>query len=619
VALVAACPGLHAAEVPDAALKPVPLAALHYGDALFHFFQDDYFGAIVRTEAYKAQGRLKPHEADAELLLGGLYLSYGQHTRAAEIFRRLLADESTPQGVRDRAWFHLGKVLYARGYYDESGDALRRAGGSLPPDMAAERTLLLAQGLMQLGRFEDAAGELESWQGPAVWQAYGRFNLGVALVRAGRVDEGLGLLDAVGQIEASTEEMKSLRDKANVALGYAQLQAGRPAEARTALERVRLSGPQSSKALLGAGWADAAEERYTEALGPWSELHGRGLLDAAVQESYLAVPYAYARLTADRQAAAYYEEAIAAYESERRRLDESIDAIREGRMLQAVLESDRDQRQGWFWQLSTLPDAPESRYLYHLLAGNEFQEALKQYRSLDFLQGNLERWMTDLDAFGAMVDARRQAYAERLPAASQRLAAVDVESLDARRDALHARLEGALRAGDWSALAEGDEARQLELVRRVEAELAARGDDPGLADARDKVRLARGVLQWRLEGAGKARAWRVNRSLRQLDKRLFEVRSLYRSVTEAIATGPARNDAFGERIAAIEPRLEKLAVRVTAARQRQGEYLASLAIGELREQQARLAEYSVQARYALAALYDRATGSPAATTSGVAP
>ncbi len=618
VTLAVAAPDLRADYSPDG-LAPVPVLDLHYGDTLFYFFQDDYFEAIVRAEAYTAQGHMRPHAADAELLLGGLYLSFGQHTRAASIFRRLLDDPATPPAVRDRAWFHLGKVMYARGYYDESGDALRSAGDSLPVAMAAERKLLLAQGLMYRGRYDEAVAELEGWSGPADWQAYGRFNLGVALVRAGRVPQGLALLDAAGRLEATTEELKSLRDKANVALGYAYLQAGEPASARIALERVRLTGPQSSKALLGAGWADAAEQKYADSLAPWSELRGRNLLDAAVQESYLAVPYAYARLSADRQAAEYYESAVVAYDEETRRLDESIEAIRSGRMLEAVLASDRGDHQGWFWQLATLPDAPESRYLYHLLAGNEFQEALKHYRALDFLDGNLAHWSENLDVFAAMVEARRQAFDQRVPAAAERLAQVDIEAMDVRRDSLHARLDGALDAGDWSALASGDELRMLGLIEGVEADLAARPEDPGLDDARDKARLARGVLNWRLQSDGRERAWRTGRGLRELDAQLFDTRTRYRAVTEAMAAVPERNEEFTARIASLQPRLGDLVQRVAAARLRQGEYLASLAVGELEAQKARLAEYSVQAGYALAALYDRATAATVAPAGGVSP
>ena len=173
----------------------------------------------------------------------------------------------------------------------------------MPADVEAELRLLMAQDFMHRDRFDRAAEELAGWNGAPDWTAYARFNLGVALVRSGRDTEGLVLLEQVGTIPGDTEELRSLRDKANVAAGFALLRAERPADATRVLQRVRLNGPQSSRALLAAGWAAAAQGRYEQALGPWMELQGRDVLDVAVQEAQLAVPYALARLGAAKQAA----------------------------------------------------------------------------------------------------------------------------------------------------------------------------------------------------------------------------------------------------------------------------------------------------------------------------
>jgi len=79
---------------------------------------------------------------------------------------------------------------------------------------------------------------------------------------AGRLDEGARLLEEVGRVERRSKELNALRDKANLALGYALLQANRPLEARPVLERVRLEGPLSTKALLGVGWAESATANF---------------------------------------------------------------------------------------------------------------------------------------------------------------------------------------------------------------------------------------------------------------------------------------------------------------------------------------------------------------------
>jgi len=604
-ALAAVGPALPAQGAPEAGLQPVVIQAPHYGDVLFHSFQEDWFDAIVRAEAYAEQGLLGPHAGDAELLLGGMYLSFGQHERAADVFRRLLAAPSTPPAVRDGAWFYLGKTLYARGYFEESTDALRRSSGQLPASMEAERRVVLAQGLMQLGRYDEAARQLEDWSGPPDWQAFGQYNLGVALIRSGRLAQGLALLERVGTSDAPTEELRSLRDKANVAMGYANLQEGNPAAARTALERVRLNGPQSNKALLAAGWAAVAEDRFEQALVPWTALRDRDVLDSAVQESYLAVPYAYAKLTAERQAAVSFEAAIAAFDGELRRLRESMEAIRSGKLVKALADFQEDDGSGTFRDLQSLPDMPETRYLYHLLAGHPFQEALKDYRALGFLTLNLGRLAGDLDAFDGLVQARREAFDRLVPTASARIEAIDLAGLDRQRDALRAWLERAREEGDWSLLAEGDEQRQLAMMAGVEATLDARPGDPALADAREKARLERGVLAWRLDAVGEERAWSTDRELRRLDVQLALTRERLRSARAALITAPVSNEQLTRRIQRLRPRLAEAAGRIAAARQRQGDYLAALAIEALEAQRARLAEYSAQARYGLAALYDR--------------
>ena len=54
-------------------------------------------------------------------------------------------------------------------------------------------------------------------------------------------------------MSASKPELIALKDRAHLALGFAYLQKKNPQQARLALERVRLSGPYSNKALLAIG------------------------------------------------------------------------------------------------------------------------------------------------------------------------------------------------------------------------------------------------------------------------------------------------------------------------------------------------------------------------------
>jgi hypothetical protein len=94
VALAACASG--SVSIAGTKTKPgIEIQDLHYGEVLFHFYQDDEFTALTHLLAAREVGRVEHHSADAELLLGGLYLSYGQHTKAGEIFDRLLTDNSS--------------------------------------------------------------------------------------------------------------------------------------------------------------------------------------------------------------------------------------------------------------------------------------------------------------------------------------------------------------------------------------------------------------------------------------------------------------------------------------------------------------------------------------------
>jgi hypothetical protein len=607
----------------DAEKLPITrIRDLHYGDALFYFYQDEEFEALTRLLAYEHWNRMPHHADEAQLLEGGLYLSLGMHNEAGERFARLLTND-VPTGVRNRAWFYLAQVWYARGYLEKADAALRKVNGRMSPELEAQKELLFGNVLMHEGRYDEAIRLLSLWRAPEggrrIWSGYARFNLGVALVRNGRLADADPFLTAVGSMIAPTPELLALKDRANLALGFAYLQANQPARARTALARVRLSGPYSNKALLGTGWAEAALGDYQGALTPWMELRSRDLLDAAVQESYLAVPYAFAKLNANAQSAEYYESAVQSFNAENGRIDEAIARIEKGDMLQRVLTSEQGARYGWFWQLKNLPDAPESRYLYAVLAGHDFQEGLKNYRDLVYLNGTLGRWDESMAAFEDMIETRERAYTERLPRADALLASGAVKKLQQRNTTLANELRSIETGGDMSALGTAAEREQWARIQRVEAALAGAPETPEYADLRARLALVKGVLEFSLNDAFKARVWQEHRALKDLNLALHEAQSRWIRVERDRRNVPTNTGEFAARVTALKQRIDALQTRLAGTEHKQGGLLASLAAHELEQQKDRLSTYQIQARFALATMYDRAANAEAARTPAPAP
>ena len=617
--LVAALAGMaQAAQHDPQKLAPIRVQDLQYGDVLFHYYQQDDFEALTRLLAYQHWNQLPHHDLDSQLLLGGLYLSLGLYNEAGERFTQLLTP-NVPQGVRNRAWFYLGQIWYARGYLDKAVDALRQVQGKLPEQQEAQKIHLLANALLRQGHFDEAIALLKAFNGPPDWLAFAQFNLGVALVRQQRMAEADTNLTAVGTLTSARPELLALRDRANLALGFAYLQANQPDKARVPLERVRLNGAYSNKALLGLGWADAALGDYQAALSPWTELRHRSLLDSAVQESYLAVPYAYGKLEANAQSAQDYEAALTSFAAEQTALDGAIGRIQSGKMLDELLADDEQTHYGWFWQLRNLPDEPESRYLYTIMAGHDFQEGLKNYRDLTFLGSTLDVWSDSTQAFGDMIDTRERAYAQRLPQVDQLLASGAVDQLQHRRDDLDARLASIDAREDVAALGSSQERAHWEQIRQIEDALNGAPRDEKSDALRERLRLLKGVMFYQLTDAFKARQWQERRTLKDLDLALHEAQSRWIRVDRARRSVPTNTGEFATRLAGLKTRITELQARLSGAEHAQQGYLQQIATAELSAQKDRLDAYEVQARFALASMYDKAANGDATKPPPAAP
>lgn len=594
-----------AASAADDNPEPIVVKDAHYGEILYYFYQEDYFPAIVRLLAAQEQAKVVDHADEAELLKGGLYLSYGHHLEAAEIFERLLADNVDLE-IRDRTWFFLAKIWRQRGYLDKAQQALDNIEGELPKNIEREAKMLQAQLLIDGGEYDRAIALLQDWKGKTEWSRYAQFNLGVAMVRSGRIDAAGRILAELGDIDPWNEELTSLRDKANLALGYALLQDDQPHKAKEYLQRVRLEGPFSNKALLGVGWADAELDNYERALVPWMELRGRDLLDPAVQESMLAIPYGLAQLDSISQAADHYLNAIEAFYEETNRIDRTISHIESGQFFDDFVADDPLDSTGWYWRMEKLPEGPEARYLFHLLATHEFQEGLKNYRDLNYLWNNLDDWMDNVQVYANMLETRRLAYQERIPEVDAALARADLEGMVDRKLEFDSVLNDIERSSDWLALAETREFEMWGEITGLENTPALSANIPEAEEVRDKIELLKGVLQWDVERQFKDRLWRIRRDLRQTGEALVETQRSRRQVDDSMRKQPLEFEAFNERVYGLEPRIEGMKMRVGDAMADQRAFLQAIAVGELQAQKQRLDVYTVQARFALAAIYDRA-------------
>ena len=234
-----------------------------------------------------------------------------------------------------------------------------------------------------------------------------------------------------------------------------------------------------------------------------------------------------------------------------------------------MLVKDQDARYGWFWQLKNLPDAPESRYLYALLAGHDFQEGLKNYRDLVYMGGTLDRWSDSMVAFEDMIETRERAYAERLPRADALLASGAVGKLQQRDLALEAELSAIEARHDVAALGTDDRARAVGAhAAHREPPWRAPRTRPTTPTCARACALVKGVLFYRLNDAYGARLWQEHRGLKDLDLALHEAQSRWIRVERARKNVPVNTGEFAARVAALKVRIDALQTRLADAEQR---------------------------------------------------
>ncbi len=140
----------------------------------------------------------------------------------------------------------------------------------------------------------------------------------------------------------------------------------------------------------------------------------------------------------------------------------------------------------------------------------------------------------------------------------------------------------------------------------MEPQLAMLGADDRAEELRYKQRFLKGLLIWELRKQYHERLWRQRREIRDLDRELRAADRLNLRVRNARDDWPDQFAGQSSRVGGLSSRVADLQGTTNKAFARQQEYLQSIAIEELTAQRNRLGTYMVQARFSLAAIYDRA-------------
>jgi tetratricopeptide (TPR) repeat protein len=588
---------------------------LFFDEAFYHAYQGQYFEAIQRldTELGQYHGLDEPgldtlhyHINEAEFSVGDFELDYRMHYRAGRAIKRVL-EGAVDDAVRNEAAFRLARIHFQKDQLEDALQALGRIQGTVPAKIKNDVEFLRANIYMATDRPSDAIEVLNQLQNDPSLAGFVAYNLGIALLQAGKQQEAVEQLDKAGRLPGDDPAALAIRDKSNLVLGSLLFEMHNFERAKQALDRVRLQGPFSNEALLRAGWSDTSANQFDRALVPWNMLADREPTDVAVQEALLAVPHTYASLKLYGRAALTYGRALEQYSNQIEKVDASINSVKEGRFLKALIREESREDQTWVIRLRSLPGAPETYYLMALMASHDFQTALQNYLDLEDLRSKLMSYQTSLEAFDDVIRLRKKNYDPLLPEIDARFRELDSRMrvrLQQRKN-FDERLHAMLTAPRPDYLATADERIASERIALIEKKLG-KSDSPESIAFRQRAARLRGILTWRVETEYPKRLTAAFEHLKELNAQVDALNQRYEAFVRARQAATHSYVGYDEQIARLRERVGKALQHVENLKARQGQMIENVAINQLEARRERLVTQQIQARFGIADSYDRA-------------
>ncbi|MBZ5505159.1 MAG: tetratricopeptide repeat protein [Acidobacteriia bacterium] len=589
---------------------------LFFDEAFYRAYQGQYFEAIQRLDTELEQyhrlddpklDTLHRNIGEAEFSVGDFELDYRMHYKAGRAIKRVL-EGAVDEAIRNEAAFRLARIHFQKDQLDDALQALGRIQGTVPAKIKNDVEFLRANIYMATDKPNEAIEVLNHLQNDPSLAGFVAYNLGIAQLQAGKKQEAVEQLDKAGLIQASDPAGLAIRDKSNLVLGSLLFESGNFERAKQALDRVRLDGPFSNEALLRAGWADTSSKQFDRALVPWNILADREPTDVAVQEALLAVPHTYADLKLYGRAALTYGRALELYSNQIEKVDASINSIKEGRFLKALIREESREDQTWVIRLRGLPGAPETYYLMSLMASHDFQTALHNYLDLEDLRSKLMGYQTSLEAFDDIIRLRKKNYEPLLPEIDAKFRELDsrMRVRLQQRKQFDERLHAMLTAPRPDYLATTDERIASERIALIEKQLG-NSDSPESLALRHRLARLRGVLTWRVETEYPQRLTAAFEHLNELNTQVDALNQRHEAFVRTRQAATHSYVGYDAQIARLRERVGGALKNVDILMARQGQMIESVAINQLEARRERLVAQQIQGRFGVADSYDRAS------------
>jgi hypothetical protein len=575
------------------AANSVPLEKA-YQQVLYEYYQGNFalaltHMAILEQKYPKGLSQipdfLSGHQAEPELLKGGMSLAYGLDNQAADIFLRLLKNDIAPD-VTAYSWLLLGKTYYQKRQYSDAAQAFQQISQDSaqqyfePP--TTDNWLYMQSQLHGFLLAQDAGGNDSQWlqqlSDHSIYRDYIQYNQALALLQKGENQQAIASLSILtnnesrfvgrwmgwaypifNEVDAQSveDERDAIRDRANLTLGYALLQNDEPHQAFKVFENIRTDGLDAQAALLGYGWAAAKKNELQTALAIWQRLMHMPQNSEYTLEAYLASAYAYEKAFAPRQALLFLQRGLQRFEHTLDDLKQAEQQVNQRPFILGLLPNqEQEQEQGVDDDANQLLNDKgqplkslklfNTTDLFNSVAlSSEFRAGLAVLAQSRDLQRQLQSWQQRMQQYHLMLDERQ---AERRKRAKQILQHRSLEQLPAlktQRDHLAQVIDAAKQQQDGQVFMSQQSQAWLDRVKRSEKRLAMitqlkkqLGQAPLSDSYQSRVQRVAGRLVWQASEAYSTHQWQAQKALNQLDDEIAQAQQRQQQLLSQLAAKP---------------------------------------------------------------------------------
>lgn len=592
---------------------------LRYGVILYSYFQQSYFNALTEILIAEDKNDIIHHKKNAQLLKGGISLSYGLDQAAEELFDQFLINDSLSPGLtivtsedqKARAWFYLGKIRYQRGDYLLAHQALSHINIQSSSIDDTHNSILFSEldylrAIIALDKNAATSTVNSSQNTQSIYWPFLTFNLAVKNLADGNWEAAQRYFKLFDEFMPKSQVDKALKDRALTALAYAYLQHKQYQDAALTFEKISPDSLLVPNALLGYGWAQLKQQRYQNALAPWQALQQYSLSEPSVREVYLALPYVYELLEGKVSALNAYKLAVDAYQRELFVIEKTIDDYTNQPLVQLIDILSVDESELADFDHEFTVNAHEKNYLAHMLAKNTFQALVKDYRDIVFLIEELTQSEKTLAVLKGVNTEQQKTWLTIIDGDGYQQLQIKRSELKIQLDILQKSITAASIDGSGRLLSDDPTAQLWALVDQSTSLIdSLLTNNHGVKEEQKLLNRYQGLLIWENSERFSDDLWRYKKVYNQLLNDFEESDVLIHRIDNAIKT--KNTTPFTQRIDTLQETIsvqEKLANELHASLDLK---IRQLAVEELHQQQLQLQQYLSQARLSIARLYDQSS------------